>query len=99
MQEVISRLLPAKIFARKILPTRGKEVEQVMTNVSKKYVFGDMFRERVDDIDMNLPKEIAAMAGCIVWANLKELGYGGRVVRDHRWRADHATAWNRHYEG
>ncbi len=48
-----------------------------MTNMSIKYVFGNMFCERVDGIVMNLPKEIAAMAGRTVWGNLKELGYEG----------------------
>jgi hypothetical protein len=59
-----------------MLPTKGKEVVQVVINVSKKFILLATFCERVDGIDMNLPKEISEVAGCKVWKNLKGLGYG-----------------------
>ena len=56
---------------------KRKKVLQVVINVSKKFVMLATFCERVEGIDMNLPKEIAAMAGNCCRAKLKELGYGG----------------------
>lgn len=45
-----------------MIPTKGKEVMQVVINMSKKFILLATFCERVDGIDMNLPKEIAVLS-------------------------------------
>ena len=60
-----------------MIPTKGKEVVQVVINVSKKFILLATFCERVDGIDMNLPEEMAAMAGRNSLEKLEGVGVWG----------------------